>query len=41
MTLWQFGCAVAGYAEAHGGGDDPAPTFPSDDDFEQALMRLN
>lgn len=39
MSFWEFGCAVAGYAEAHGA--EPQITYPSDEEFAQALLRVN
>lgn len=39
MSLWQFACAVGGYAEAHGA--EPAVTYPSDAEFAEALRHIN
>ena len=41
MSFWQFGCAVAGYVEAHGGSESTPVAAPSDEEFEDALRRLN
>ena len=38
MTLYQFACAVGGYAEAHGA--EPEITFPTDDEFEAAKSKF-
>lgn len=41
MTFWEFGCAVAGYVEAHGGGDKPEVIYPTSEEFEEALRSIH
>ena len=37
MTFWEFSAAAAGWVRANGG--KPKVAAPSDDEFEQALLR--
>lgn len=37
MTFWEFSAAAAGWVRANGG--KPKASAPTDEEFEQALMR--
>lgn len=39
MSFWQFSCAAAGWNKAHGGKAET--TYPSDEEFEDAIARLH
>ena len=39
MSLWEFACCVGGYVEAHGG--EPELSFPTDDEFAEALRSIH
>jgi hypothetical protein len=39
MTFWEFAVCVDGYNRANGG--KPETTYPTDAEFESALMRLH
>lgn len=41
MTPWQFSAAIDGWAKANGAGEETERTYPSDEEFEQALLRLH
>lgn len=40
MTFWQFAACVAGWNRSHGAGQAES-TYPTDREFEDALMRLH
>lgn len=39
MTFWEFSCCAEGFSRANGGKQDTA--YPTDEEFEAALMRLH
>lgn len=39
MTFAQFACAASGWSRAHGGKAET--TYPSDEEFEDAIARLH
>lgn len=41
MSFYEYGMAIAGWARAHGAGDKRETTYPTDDEFEAALMRVH
>jgi hypothetical protein len=41
MTPWQYAVAIAGWAKANGAGEKQERSYPSDEEFEDALVRLH
>jgi hypothetical protein len=41
MTPWEFSAALDGWARANGAGEKHERTYPTDEEFEDAIMRLH
>lgn len=41
MTPWEFSVALDGWAKANGAGENSQRTYPTDEEFEEALVRLH
>lgn len=39
MTPWEYSAAISGWAKANGIGDKPERTYPTDEEFEDAIAR--